>query len=95
MKKRMLSFLMIGLLVFQNFQIVYADDIEMSPNTEQQIEVTIKEDSSNEESVNEFEDESEAIGNVSSIKIDPDTGEYSGATDRNRNGAAFGLQSGE
>ena len=42
-----------------------------------------------------FEDESEAIGNVSSIKIDPDTGEYSGATDRNRNGAAFGLQSGE
>ena len=56
MKKRMLSFLMIGLLVFQNFQIVYADDIEMSPNTEQQIEVTIKEDSSNEESVNEFED---------------------------------------
>lgn len=40
-----------------------------------------------------FEDESEAIGNVSSIQIDPVTGEFTGATDKNRNGAAYGLQS--
>lgn len=40
-----------------------------------------------------FEEESEPIGNVSSIQIDPETGEFTGATDKNRNGAAFGLQS--
>lgn len=42
-----------------------------------------------------FGDESEPIGNVSSIQINPVTGEFTGATDKNRNGAAFGLQSQE
>lgn len=39
-----------------------------------------------------FEDEPQPIGNVSSIQINPETGEFTGATDKNRNGAAFGLQ---
>ncbi len=40
-----------------------------------------------------FADESESIGNVSSIQVNPETGEYTGATDKNRNGSALGVQS--
>lgn len=40
-----------------------------------------------------FADESEPIGNVSSIQMNPETGEFTGATDKNRNGSALGLQS--
>lgn len=42
-----------------------------------------------------FEDEPEAIGNVSSIQFNPNTGEFTGATDKNRNGAAFGVSAGQ
>lgn len=38
-----------------------------------------------------FEDEPENIGNVNSILIDPSDGSHTGATDTNRNGAAFGV----
>src|SRR5699024_284830 len=40
-----------------------------------------------------FEVESETIGSVSNIQIDLVTGEFRGATDKNRSGAAYGLQS--
>lgn len=42
-----------------------------------------------------FEDEAEPIGNVSSIQYNPETGEFTGATDKNRNGAAFGILMGQ